>query len=122
MDTESTSYEELRSIHGLDAEAELANILSAEIAAELKEMRANNLAKAWQAVIDNPSQQNLQTLKWYFGEANLPKARLEVAYQIGGTQVTMEIDGWVFTTNFEREDQMNHRQHDENPCRLRDLR
>jgi hypothetical protein len=96
-------------IHGLDAEAELAKILSAEIAreyivSEFKEVRATNLAKAWQAVVNKPSVENLQALKCYFGDAmvDLTDSKLEIEYQMGGTKVTMQIDGFVFTTNFER--------------------
>lgn len=66
------SRHNLKTIHGLDAEAELAAIIAAEIKTELAKHKTqwDELADAWVAVVSNPSLQNLQALalKWYFGE------------------------------------------------------
>ena len=58
-------------LEGLAAESELIHIIitdAIEDTENLREKRRTDLVKAWNAVVDCPSFENLQALKWYFGE------------------------------------------------------
>jgi hypothetical protein len=74
-----------------------------------QEQEDDVLAKAWNAVVDCPSFENLQALKWYFGEWAYDKnnsygagAQLSIDYGKNQTTVVMEIGGVVMQTTFEK--------------------
>jgi hypothetical protein len=98
-------------LEGLAVESELIHIIitdAIEDTENLREKRRTDLVKAWNAVVDCPSFENLQTLKWCFGEWAYDKdnsyagAQLSIDYGKNQTTVVMEIGGIVMRTTFEK--------------------
>jgi hypothetical protein len=68
---ESASLHE-RDIFGLDAEAELANILSQEIIKECQRAYYLRLMEAWDDLCRDPSYQKIDVVKFYYHHAGFP--------------------------------------------------
>jgi hypothetical protein len=100
---------DLKMIHGISA-AMMAAIAKIKTELDKHKTQWDELADAWVAVVNSPSLQNIQALKWYFGEWAFNEeenrrsagAHLSIQYDKASTTVVMEIDGWVHTTTFEK--------------------